>query len=116
MRILGIDPGLTRCGLGVIEVRSRRLRLVDVGVARTTPEQPLEERLLWIADEIAAWIGRLEPDAVAVERIYVSEHVSTVSATTQVAGLAMVAAARAGLAVALPPPAGGKDTGSEYGG
>lgn len=115
MRILGIDPGLTRCGLGAIEVRDRRLRLVDVGVARTGPEQPLEERLLWIADEIAAWITRLEPDAVAIERIYVSEHVSTVSATTQVAGLAMVAAARAGLAVALHTPTEVKATVSGYG-
>ncbi|MPV49369.1 MULTISPECIES: crossover junction endodeoxyribonuclease RuvC [unclassified Pseudactinotalea] len=116
MRILGVDPGLTRCGLGAVEVRERRVRLVDVGVARTTPEMPLEERLLAIADELTAWIARLEPEAVAIERVYVGNNVSTVSATTQVAGLAMVAAARAGCAVALHTPTEVKATVSGYGG
>ncbi|WP_277049438.1 crossover junction endodeoxyribonuclease RuvC [Ruania albidiflava] len=104
-RILGIDPGLTRCGLGVVEAgRGRALRLVDVTVARTGAEEEPERRLMRIGDEIEAWISRLSPDAVAVERVFAQHNVRTVTGTAQVAGLAMVAAARAGLPLALHTP------------
>ncbi|WP_159620812.1 crossover junction endodeoxyribonuclease RuvC [Ruania rhizosphaerae] len=104
-RILGVDPGLTRCGLGVVDSgRGRDLRLVDVGVARTAPEDPVSERLRAIADEIEAWITRLEPDAVAVEQVFAQHNVRTVTGTAQVAGLAMVAASRARVPVALHTP------------
>ena len=104
-RILGIDPGLTRCGLGVVEAgRGRQLRLVDVAVARTAADEDPALRLLRIADEIEAWITRLSPDAVAVERVFAQHNLRTVTGTAQVAGLAMVAAARAGLPLALHTP------------
>ncbi|UFU01577.1 crossover junction endodeoxyribonuclease RuvC [Ruania suaedae] len=104
-RILGVDPGLTRCGLGVVDSgRGRGLRLVDVGVACTSPEEPASERLRRIADEIEAWIARLEPDAVAVEQVFAQHNVRTVTGTAQVAGLAMVAASRAQVPVALHTP------------
>ncbi|UFU04767.1 crossover junction endodeoxyribonuclease RuvC [Ruania halotolerans] len=103
-RILGIDPGLTRCGLGVVESRGRELRLIDVQVARTEPGDDPSTRLRMIADEIDAWITRLEPDAVAVERVFAQHNVRTVTGTAQVAGLAMVAASRAGIPVALHTP------------
>ncbi|WP_147917366.1 crossover junction endodeoxyribonuclease RuvC [Ruania zhangjianzhongii] len=104
-RILGVDPGLTRCGLGVVEAgRGRQLRLVDVAVARTAAGDDPALRLLRIADEIDAWITRLSPDAVAVERVFAQHNVRTVTGTAQVAGLAMVAAARAGLPLALHTP------------
>ncbi|CAM3266776.1 crossover junction endodeoxyribonuclease RuvC [Occultella aeris] len=104
-RILGVDPGLTRCGLGLVEAgRGRSLRLVDVGVARTGADEDPAQRLLHIADELEAWIRRLEPDAVAVERVFAQQNVRTVTGTAQVAGLAMVAATRAGVPVALHTP------------
>ena len=104
-RILGVDPGLTRCGLGLVEAgRGRSLRLVDVAVARTSAGEDPAQRLLRIADEIESWIRRLEPDAVAVERVFAQHNVRTVTGTAQVAGLAMVAAARAGLPLALHTP------------
>lgn len=104
-RILGVDPGLTRCGLGVVEAgRGRRLHLVDVAVARTAADEDPALRLLRISDEIEAWIIRLSPDAVAVERVFAQHNVRTVTGTAQVAGLAMVAAARAGLPLALHTP------------
>ncbi|MBZ2195733.1 crossover junction endodeoxyribonuclease RuvC [Occultella gossypii] len=104
-RILGVDPGLTRCGLGLVEAgRGRSLRLVDVGVARTGADEDPAHRLLHIADELEAWIRRLEPDAVAVERVFAQHNVRTVTGTAQVAGLAMVAATRAGVPVALHTP------------
>ncbi|TDE92460.1 crossover junction endodeoxyribonuclease RuvC [Occultella glacieicola] len=104
-RILGVDPGLTRCGLGLVEAgRGRSLRLVDVGVARTRADEDPALRLAHIADELEAWIRRLEPDAVAVERVFAQHNVRTVTGTAQVAGLAMVAATRAGVPVALHTP------------
>lgn len=117
VRILGVDPGLTRCGLGLIRVGAgRKLRLVDVGVARTEAGQPMERRLLSISQEIDSWLERYEPDALAVERVYVGTNISTVTATAQVAGLAMVAAARSGIPVTLHTPTEMKATVTGYGG
>ncbi len=116
MRILGVDPGLTRCGLGLIRVSApRTLRLVEVGVARTTAGEPIEHRLLHIANEIDRWLDQFTPDAVAIERVYVGTNISTVTATSQVAGLAMVAAARREIPVTLHTPTEMKATVTGYG-
>jgi len=105
MRVLGIDPGLTRCGVGVVEGEvGRPLRLVDVGVIRTSSTVPVPERLVSIERGIEAWIEEHRPDAVAVERVFARSDVSTVMGTAQASGLAMVAAARRGLPVALHTP------------
>jgi len=105
MRILGVDPGLTRCGLGMIEsLPGRRVRLVAVDVVRTPADQGLELRLLAMADALEQWIALHQPDAVAVERVFAQHNVRTVTGTAQVAGLAMVAATRAGVPVALHTP------------
>jgi crossover junction endodeoxyribonuclease RuvC len=105
MRVLGIDPGLTRCGVGVVEGEvGRPLRLVDVGVIRTSSTVPVPERLVTIERGIEAWIEEHRPDAVAVERVFARSDVSTVMGTAQASGLAMVAAARRGLPVALHTP------------
>ena len=105
MRVLGIDPGLTRCGLGVVEGEvGRPLRLVEVGVVRTAADLPIPQRLMAIERGIEEWLERLRPDAVAVERVFARSDVSTVMGTAQASGLAMVAAARRGLPVALHTP------------
>ena len=105
MRVLGIDPGLTRCGLGVVEgALGRPLRLVDVGVLRTASDLPVPQRLMQIEQGIEAWLERHRPDAVAVERVFARSDVSTVMGTAQASGLALVAAARRGLPVALHTP------------
>jgi crossover junction endodeoxyribonuclease RuvC len=105
MRVLGIDPGLTRCGLGVVDGSpGRPLALVDVGVARTSPDLEVAERLHLVDVEIGAWIERHAPDVVAVERVFAQHNVRTVMGTAQVSGLAMVAAARRGIPVALHTP------------
>lgn len=105
MRVLGIDPGLTRCGLGVVEGRpGRSLRLVDVGVVRTPTEWSVPERLVFIEKGIEARLDEHEPDAVAVERVFARSDVSTIMGTAQAAGIAMVCAARRGLPVALHTP------------
>jgi crossover junction endodeoxyribonuclease RuvC len=105
MRVLGIDPGLTRCGVGVVEgTVGRPLALLDVGVIRTTSTLPVPDRLVTIEKGIDAWIEEHRPDAVAVERIFARSDVSTIMGTAQASGLAMVCAARRGIPVALHTP------------
>ncbi|WP_462417448.1 crossover junction endodeoxyribonuclease RuvC [Kytococcus sp. Marseille-QA3725] len=105
MRVLGVDPGLTRCGLGVVEGRrGGALRMVAVDVARTNADAPTEQRLLAVSRRVEEWIERHEPDAVAVERIFARSDVSTIMGTVQASGVALVAAARAGVEVAQHTP------------
>jgi len=105
MRVLGIDPGLTRCGVGVVEGEvGRPLRLVDVGVIRTASTQDVPDRLVAIERGIEEWLETHRPDAVAVERVFARSDVSTIMGTAQASGIAMVAAARRGLPIALHTP------------
>ncbi len=105
MRVLGIDPGLTRCGLGVVDGSiGRPLTLVQVGVVRTPADVPAALRLCEIEAEIDRWLDTHTPDAVAVERVFSQHNVKTVMGTAQASGIAMVAAARRGIPVALHTP------------
>jgi crossover junction endodeoxyribonuclease RuvC len=105
VRVLGVDPGLTRCGLGVVDgLPGRRAELVAVGVARSEPDQDVDQRLLLVAGQIDAWIEEHAPDTVAVERVFAQHNLRTVMGTAQVAGIAMLAAARHKVPVALHTP------------
>ncbi|MEL7974893.1 crossover junction endodeoxyribonuclease RuvC [Isoptericola sp. F-RaC21] len=105
MRVLGVDPGLTRCGVGVVDsLPGRRARLVDVGVVGSDPAESIDLRLLHIATGLDEWLDRHVPDVVAVERVFAQHNLGTVMGTAQVAGLAMVAAARRGVPVAMHTP------------
>lgn len=105
MRILGVDPGLTRCGLGVVEgTRGRRVSLVAVDVVRTPATADLPDRLLGISEAVEGWIEQTHPDVVAVERVFSQHNVRTVMGTAQAAGVAVLAAARHGIPVALHTP------------
>jgi crossover junction endodeoxyribonuclease RuvC len=105
MRVLGIDPGLTRCGLGVVDGSvGRPLHLVAVGVARTSPDLAVALRLCELEVAVESWVEEHRPDAVAVERVFSQHNVSTVMGTAQASGIAMVVAARRGLPVALHTP------------
>jgi crossover junction endodeoxyribonuclease RuvC len=105
MRVLGIDPGLTRCGLGVVDGSvGRPLTMVEVGVVRTGADLPVAERLRLVDAGIEAWLDRHAPDRVAVERVFSQHNVRTVMGTAQVSGVAMVAAARRGIPVELHTP------------
>ena len=104
-RVLGIDPGLTRMGMGVVEGSvGRQLSLVDVNVIRTTSSLPVWERLVTIERGVDAWLDEHRPDAVAVERVFARSDSSTIMGTAQASGIAMVCAARRGLPVALHTP------------
>ncbi|MGH8774091.1 MAG: crossover junction endodeoxyribonuclease RuvC [Jiangellaceae bacterium] len=105
MRVLGVDPGLTRCGLGVVEgTQGRRLDLVAVDVVRTPSGAPLGERLLAVEQAVITWIGEFRPDAVAVERVFSQHNVRTVMGTAQVSGVAILVAVRHGLALSTYTP------------
>jgi crossover junction endodeoxyribonuclease RuvC len=105
VRVLGIDPGLTRCGMGVVEGDlGRPLRLVDTGVLRTSTGVPVAERLVTIERGVDAWLDEHRPDAVAVERVFARSDSSTIMGTAQASGVAMVCAARRGLPLVTHTP------------
>jgi crossover junction endodeoxyribonuclease RuvC len=105
LRVLGVDPGLTRCGVGVIEgAQARRVSFVYANVLKTPASDPLEQRLLSISEQLDEIFEKFNPDAVAVERVFAQANVRTVMGTAQVSGLAIVAAARRGLPVVTYTP------------
>lgn len=103
--MLGVDPGLTRCGLGVVDVaHNRRATMVAVSVVGTDPQIELDQRLLAIAVAIDEWLDRYAPDVLAVERVFSQLNVSTVMGTAQASGVVIAAAAQRGIPVALHTP------------
>ncbi|MER5904792.1 crossover junction endodeoxyribonuclease RuvC [Streptomyces mirabilis] len=105
MRVLGVDPGLTRCGVGVVEgVAGRPLTMRGVGVVRTPADAELGLRLVAIEQGIEQWLDEYEPEVVAVERVFSQHNVRTVMGTAQASAVATLCAARRGLTVALHTP------------
>ena len=105
VRVLGVDPGLTRCGLGVVDGGGGRvLRCVAVDVVRTSPEMDLGARLIAVADAVERWVAEYRPDVVAVERVFSQHNVRTAMGTAQVGGVVALIAARRGLTVAFHTP------------
>ncbi len=116
LRVLGIDPGLTRCGVGIVDVDERRRgRLVHVAVLRTPPDLAIERRLLSIGEGIAALLDEHRPDRVALERVFAQHNVRSVMGVAQISGVAMHEAARRGLSVALHTPSEVKAAVTGYG-
>lgn len=105
MIVLGVDPGLTRCGVGVIEAGAyRRLSFIHVDVVRSDPHESQDLRLLKIYDGLCAKMDEFIPDTVSIERVFAQENRNTVLGTAQAAGMAMLAAAQRGIPVALHTP------------
>jgi crossover junction endodeoxyribonuclease RuvC len=105
VRVLGVDPGLTRCGVGVVDrTGPAALTLVAVDVVRTPAGDDLGARLCVLERAVEAWLDRYRPDAVAVERVFSQANVRTVMGTAQAGAVAVLAAARRGLPVGLHTP------------
>lgn len=102
--ILGVDPGLTRCGFGVVAAAGVRVSFIDAGVIRTPADTPIEERLRAVWHGLEALIEEHRPDAIAVERVYAQVNVRTVMGTAQASGLALTLAALRGIPVATYTP------------
>jgi len=99
MFVLGIDPGLSRCGYGGVRRRGSDLHAVVGGVVRTDTSLELPERLRLLHAELRAVVAECEPDAVAVERVLFQTNARTAMATGQAAGVALLAASEAGCPV-----------------
>lgn len=105
MRVLGVDPGLTRCGLGVVDGGTgRTVRCVAVDVVRTPADDELATRLLRVADVVEEWLERYRPDVVAIERVFSQYNVRTAMGTAQAGGVVALAAARRDLPVTFHTP------------
>ncbi|TDW31435.1 crossover junction endodeoxyribonuclease RuvC [Cryobacterium psychrophilum] len=116
VRVLGIDPGLTRCGVGVVDVAGNRsARLVDVTVLRSGLDVPLEQRLLVLAEGLEEMLDRHKPQFVAIERVFAQNNVRTVMGTAHLSGVALLLAARRGLPVTLHTPSEVKAAITGYG-
>ena len=116
LRVLGIDPGLTRCGVGVVDVRAdRRASLVTVTVIRTPPTMPLEERLLAVGTGIEDLLDEHGPAVMAIERVFAQHNLHTVMGVAQVSGVALHAAAKRRIPVALHTPSEVKAAITGYG-
>ena len=90
MFVLGIDPGLSRCGYGVIEINNRKERAVAAGVIRTSPEYELPNRLLEFRNEFRKLLQEFTPEVIAIERVLFQRNVRTAISVGQVIGVVMV--------------------------
>lgn len=104
MRVLGVDPGLTRCGLGVVDARPGRATMVALGVVRTPSDADPGERLLYLEEQLTGWLDRFQPERVAIERVFADVNVASVMTTAHASAIAILVAARAGLPVAFHTP------------
>lgn len=105
VRVMGVDPGLTRCGLSLVESgRGRQLTALDVDVVRTPADEPLHRRLLAISDTVDHWLDTHHPDVLAIERVFAQLNVSTVMGTAQVGGVIALAAAKRDIDVHFHTP------------
>lgn len=105
MRVLGVDPGLTRCGIAVVDgVAGRQVTCVQVDVIRTPADADLAVRLLAVSDAVEEWLDRHKPEVVAVERVFSQYNVRTAMGTAQAGGVVALAAARRGLPVMFHTP------------
>jgi crossover junction endodeoxyribonuclease RuvC len=105
MRVLGIDPGLTRCGVGIVSgTPGSTLLLEDVGVIMTPADNDLDHRLLSLHSEITQWVQKYSPDVIAVERVFSQHNVRTVMGTAQAAGIALLVAAQNNIPVFMHTP------------
>ncbi|MGO1768715.1 MAG: crossover junction endodeoxyribonuclease RuvC [Microbacterium sp.] len=105
LRVIGIDPGLTRCGVGVVDVSpNRTATLVHVGVVRSAVDAPIAQRLATIAGGIREALAEHAPDVLAVERVFAQHNLQTVMGTAQASGVALMLAAEHGIPAAMHTP------------
>ncbi|KGN33326.1 Holliday junction resolvase [Knoellia sinensis KCTC 19936] len=104
MRVLGMDPGLTRCGLGVVDGRAGRATMVAVGVVRTPSDAEPSHRLMFLERELEGWLDRFEPDVLAVERVFADTNVTQVMNTAHATAIALLTAGKRDIPVVFHTP------------
>lgn len=104
-RVLGVDPGLTRCGVAVIEgAPGQKVSLLHIGVFRTDADDSIDQRLVLLESAMEELVAEFQPAVVAIERVFSQHNVRTAMATAQAAAVAMLVAARRGIPVAMHTP------------
>jgi crossover junction endodeoxyribonuclease RuvC len=116
MFVLGIDPGLSRCGYGVVERSGRRPRAVAAGVLRTDPALDVPHRLATLRDDLRALIAEHRPAVLAIERVLFQVNARTAIPVAQAAGVAMVEGVAAGAEVVEYSPNQVKQAVAGFGG
>lgn len=117
LRVLGVDPGLTRCGYAIVDGRGpMSASAVSLGVIRTPATDELPHRLAALRDELVGLIDEFRPHVVAVERVFFQVNVRTAMSVGQASGLALCEAAAAGCEVVQYTPNQVKDAVAGYGG
>lgn len=105
MRVMGVDPGLTRCGFGIVDAgKGRSVTSVAVDVVRTPSDLDLAARLLRISDAAERWLDLHRPTVVAIERVFAQQNVRTAMGTAQAGGVVALAAAKRGIPVCFHTP------------
>lgn len=115
MRIIGIDPGTGILGFGVIDAEKGVTRLVDAGVVRTKPHQPLDERLVEIFDSLTEIIADTTPTIMVIEQLFFARNVTTAMSVAHARGVAMLAGKQAGLQIVEYTPMQIKQSVTGYG-
>lgn len=104
MRVLGVDPGLTRCGLGVVDGSAGRARMIAVGVVRTPSDAEPGERLAYLETQLGEWLRRFSPDVLAVERVFADANVASVMTTAHATAIALLTAHKHGVPIVFHTP------------
>ncbi|WP_206446810.1 crossover junction endodeoxyribonuclease RuvC [Agrococcus sp. KRD186] len=115
VRVLGVDPGLTRCGVGVVDIAHRTPSLVHVEVLRSDADEPIEQRLLRIARGVESAIDVHRPDAIALERVFAQANLRSVMGVAQISGIVLRAAAERQIPISLLTPTEVKAAVTGYG-
>ena len=115
MFVLGVDPGVSRCGYGCVESVRGQTRALAVGVLSTSPSEPLPERLAALDTDLRELLADLRPDVVAVERLFFQTNVRTAMSVGQASGLVLAAASQAGCVIAQYTPNQVKQAVAGYG-
>lgn len=104
MLVLGIDPGIGRCGWGLIEATNNKFKLVDCGCVETKVNGDIEKRLIQIEDEIEKVIKKYKPDAFSIEDLFFGSNASTAFAVGQARGVVLLLAGKNKLEVSVYNP------------
>ena len=114
--VMGVDPGLTRCGYAVLQMTSAQsISALAIGVIRTPPNHAIHDRLAELHGEVEALLVQYSPDAVAIEQVFFQNNVRTAMGVGQASGIVLALAARAGCTVAQYTPSAVKNTVAGWG-
>jgi crossover junction endodeoxyribonuclease RuvC len=104
MKILGIDPGIGRCGWGIINVDGPRLKAIEFGCIETSPKLSVQKRLKQIHEEISRIIKTHKPNALSIEELFFANNAKTAFVVGQARGVILLAAAEDNLEIAVYTP------------